>query len=405
MSPAASPAGVAERTQVGIIGAGPAGLMLSHLLALADIESVVLEQRSRAYCEGRVRAGVLEHDVAQLLEDTGVGERMRREGLIHDGIELRFGRRGHRISFKDLTGRTVRIYGQQEVVKDLIAHRMAEGADIRFEAEDVAIHDHTTDQPLIAYRLDGEQRTLACDVVAGCDGFHGVSRDTIPVKLRTTYSYDFPFAWLGILAKAPPATDELIYCCHERGFALYSMRSLSVSRLYLQVAPDERIEEWPDDRIWAELQVRFEADAGWRVSEGPTLEKSITPARSFVSEPMQHGRLFLAGDASHIVPPTGAKGLNLAIHDVCNLADALIRWYRQADSSLLKGYTDACLTRVWRAQDFSNWMTRLIHVSGDAFEHRLQLARLRYVATSEAAARSLAENYVGLPRYWGRGAI
>jgi p-hydroxybenzoate 3-monooxygenase len=398
-------AGAVDRTQVAIIGAGPAGLALSHLLAREGIESVVLELRSRAYCEGRVRAGVLEHGVAQLLVDTGAGERMRREGLIHDGIELRFDRRGHRIPFRDLTGRTVRIYGQQELVKDLIALRLAQGADLRFEATDATVHGHITDRPHVTYVLNGQQRTLACDVVAGCDGFHGVCRETIPADLRRTYTFEYPYAWLGILAQAPPATQELIYACHARGFALYSMRSLSISRLYLQVPQDERIEGWPDDRIWAELQVRLEGETGWRVSEGPTLEKGITPMRSFVSEPMQHGRLYLAGDASHIVPPTGAKGLNLAIHDVLNLAEALTAWYGQRNPVMLERYTDACLARVWRAQDFSNWMTRLLHVSGDPFEHALQLARLRYVATSEAAARSLAENYVGLPRPWGRGAV
>jgi p-hydroxybenzoate 3-monooxygenase len=391
---------VRERTQVAIVGAGPAGLLLSHLLSLEGIETITLEQRSLEYCLGRVRAGVLEHDVARLIADVGVGERMLREGLVHEGIELRFERRGHRIAMTDLTGRAVTVYGQQELVKDLVEHRLASGADVRFEAEDVAVRDHGTDAPRVTFRRDGVEHELACDVVAGCDGFHGVCRDAIPADLRRAYTIGYPWAWLGILAEAPPATEELIYACHERGFALYSMRSRAVSRLYLQVAADEPLDAWPDERVWDELDARMENgdDPSWRVNRGPTLEKSITPMRSFVSEPMQHGRLFLAGDASHIVPPTGAKGLNLAVHDVRNLSEALTSWYRSGSDEGLERYSQACAARVWRAEDFSAYMTRLVHVPDEPFEHKLQLARLRYVATSEAAARSLSENYVGIPR-------
>jgi p-hydroxybenzoate 3-monooxygenase len=392
---------VQERTQVAIVGAGPAGLLLSHLLSLEGIETVTLEQRSLEYCLGRVRAGVLEHEVAQLIADVGVGERMLRDGLVHEGIELRFDRQGHRIAMTDLTGRAVTVYGQQELVKDLVDHRLAAGGDLRFEAENVAVHDHLAGPPRVTFRHQGVEHELTCEFVAGCDGFHGVCREAIPADLRRTYSTAFPYAWLGILAQAAPATDELIYACHERGFALHSMRSHTVSRLYLQVPADEQIGAWTDDRIWDELDARLasEDDPSWRANRGPTLEKSVTPMRSFVSEPMQHGRLFLAGDASHIVPPTGAKGLNLAVHDVRNLAEALVTWYGAGNAALLERYSAACAARIWRAEDFSLFMTRLLHVPDDPFEHQAQLARLRYVASSEAASRSLAENYVGLPRH------
>jgi p-hydroxybenzoate 3-monooxygenase len=301
----------------------------------------------------------------------------------------------------DLTGRAVTVYGQQELVKDLVEHRLAAAGDLRFEAEGAAVHDHTTGEPRVTFRHDGRDHELACDVVAGCDGFHGICRETIPARLRRAFEISYPYAWLGILAQAEPATEELIYACHERGFALHSMRSRSVSRLYLQVPHDEPIEAWPDERIWDELDLRLASveDPSWQVNRGPTLEKGITPMRSFVSEPMQHGRLFLAGDASHIVPPTGAKGLNLAAHDVRNLAEALVSWYRSGSTDLLERYSDTCAARIWRAEDFSAYMTRLLHVPDDPFEHRLQLARLRYLAASEAASRSLAENYVGLPRH------
>jgi p-hydroxybenzoate 3-monooxygenase len=387
---------VYEQTQVAIVGAGPAGLLLSQLLALEGIASVVLERRSRDYCLARVRAGVLEHDIARLIREIGVGERMDRDGLVHDGVELQVDGVPHRIDFAALTGKHVIVYGQQELTRDLIEHREAAGGDLRFEAADVALHDLTGDAPRVTFRHDGREHELRCAVVAGCDGFHGVCRDGVPD--RRTFEASYPFAWLGLLAHAAPATDELVYAAHDRGFALYSMRSPAVSRLYLQVAPDERIEEWPDERIWGELDVRLARrdDPAFHVGRGPTIEKSVTPMRSFVSEPMQHGRLFLAGDAAHIVPPTGAKGLNLAAHDVATLAVALTRWFGSRDAALLERYTDDCLARIWRAEDFSLFMTRLMHRPADPFEHRAQLARLRYVCSSEAAQRSLAENYVGL---------
>jgi p-hydroxybenzoate 3-monooxygenase len=391
-------AAVSERTQVAIVGAGPAGLMLSELLALEGVESVVLEQRSREYCLARVRAGVLEHDVAQLIRDVGVGAQMDRDGLVHEGIDLQVDGVPHRVDFAALTGKAVMVYGQQELTRDVIEHREAAGGDLRFEATDVALHGITGDAPSVTFRHGGRDHELHSAVVAGCDGFHGVCRDQIPTALRRTFETAYPFAWLGLLAHAEPATEELIYCSHDHGFALYSMRSHTVSRLYLQVSPDEQIGDWPDERIWDELDVRFSRrdDRAFRVGRGATIEKSVTPMRSFVSEPMQHGRLFLCGDAAHIVPATGAKGLNLAVHDVKTLAAALTRWFASNDASSLEGYTDDCLPRIWRAEDFSMFMTRLLHRPDDAFERRTQLARLRYVCSSEAAQRSLAENYVGL---------
>jgi p-hydroxybenzoate 3-monooxygenase len=385
------------RTQVGIVGAGPAGLTLAHLLHLEGIESVILEQHSHEYVEQRVRAGVLEQGTVDLLVATGVGDRLRREGIVHGGIELRFGGQGHRIAMSDLTGgRAITIYGQQEVVKDLIAARLAYEGPLLFEAGDVAIHDFETERPRITYVHDGRARELECDVIAGCDGFRGVCRDSIPAGVLEVHEREYPFGWLGILATVAPSTDELIYAYHERGFALHSLRSPELSRLYLQVDPDEPIDDWPDERIWEELHVRFERD-GWTLHEGPIIEKGITPMRSFVAEPMQHGRLYLAGDATHIVPPTGAKGLNVAVHDVKVLARGLAEWYRRGATELLESYTATCLRRVWRVQDFSNYMTTLLHrLDVDGFEDRLQRARLEYVCSSEAAARSLAENYVGL---------
>jgi p-hydroxybenzoate 3-monooxygenase len=385
------------RTQVGIVGAGPAGLTLAHLLHLQGIESVIVEQRSREYVEQRVRAGVLEQGTVDLLVAAGVGERLRREGIVHGGIELRFGGQGHRIPMSDLTGgRAITIYGQQEVVKDLIAARLAYDGPLLFEAAEVAVHDFDTDRPRITYVHDGRREELECDVIAGCDGFHGVCRDSIPAGVLQFHEREYPFGWLGILATVAPSTDELIYAYSERGFALHSLRSPELSRLYLQVDPDEPIDDWPDERIWEELHLRFER-AGWTLHEGPIIEKGITPMRSFVAEPMQHGRLYLAGDASHIVPPTGAKGLNVAVNDVKVLAEALVDWYRSGATELLESYSDSCLRRVWRVQDFSNFMTTLLHrLDVDGFEDRLQRARLEYVCSSEAAARSLAENYVGL---------
>lgn len=387
------------RTQVGIIGAGPAGLMLSHLLHLHGIESVVLECRSREYVEHRVRAGVLEQGSVDLLRRTGLGDRLDREGMRHEGIELRFDGESHRVPMTELTGRAITVYGQQEVVKDLVAARLAAGGEILFEVGDVRPEDLDTDSPVIRFRRDGKEEELRCDFVAGCDGFHGVSRGAVPDGVLTTYERTYPFAWLGILAAAPPAVDELIYANHERGFALYSLRSPEISRLYLQVAPDEDIDAWPDERIWAELRARLETLPGWSLNEGPILEKGITPMRSFVVEPMQWERLYLAGDAVHIVPPTGAKGMNLALADVALLGDAFAAWYGEERTDLLENYSRTALRRVWRAQHFSWWMTSMLHRldEQDAYEAKLQSSTLRYVATSRAYATSLAENYVGLP--------
>ncbi|MEV4563450.1 4-hydroxybenzoate 3-monooxygenase [Nonomuraea sp. NPDC049419] len=383
------------RTQVGIIGAGPAGLLLSHLLHLRGISSVVLEKRSRDYVERRVRAGVLEQGTVDTLVEAGVGERMLREGLPHHGIELRYGGAGHRIAFEKLVpGRAITVYGQQEVVKDLIAARLAAGGDVRFEVEDVAVHGLDS-EPYLTF---GDER-LDCDVIAGCDGFHGVSRPSIPEGVLSVFERDYPFAWLGILARVAPSSDELIYTRTERGFALHSMRSPTISRFYLQVPPDARMEDWPEERIWAELKARLETVPGFSLATGEILESGITPMRSFVVEPMQYGRLYLAGDAAHIVPPTGAKGLNLAVADVRVLTEALAAYFKDGTTDLLNGYSQACLKRVWRAQHFSYWMTTLLHTfeEDDAYARRLQLSYLDYVTSSEAAATTLAENYVGLP--------
>jgi p-hydroxybenzoate 3-monooxygenase len=387
------------RTQVGIVGAGPAGLVLAHLLHLAGIESVVLENRSRAYVEQRVRAGVLEQPTVELLREAGVAGRLDREGLEHQGVLLRFDGGDHRIDFQALTGRTITVYGQQEVVKDLIAAREAAGHLPVFDVSDVAVHDLLTDTPRITYRdAGGAEQELVCDIIAGCDGFHGITRDAIPAPAVQVYEHTYPFAWLGILAEAPPSHEELIYCYSERGFALHSMRSPRITRLYLQVRPDEDIAEWPDARIWDELHRRLAAD-GFTLTEGPILEKSITGMRSFVVEPMRYGRLFLAGDAAHIVPPTGAKGMNLAIADVRHLSRAVAALLTDGRSDLIDGYSDLCLRRVWRAEHFSWWMTSMLHRFDDAdpFQHRLQLSQLRYTVSSVPAATSLAENYVGLP--------
>ena len=389
----------ATRTQVGIVGAGPAGLTLGRLLHRAGIETVILENRSREYVEARIRAGVLEHDVAQLFEDAGVGERLRREGLVHTGVELQSAGERQRIAFDELTGKSIVVYGQTEIVKDLIEARLESGAPLLFEAEAVALHDLDTERPRIAYRHDGAEHELVCDVVAGCDGFHGVSRAAIPPDVLRTFVREYPYGWLGILAAVGPSSDELVYAHHERGFALLSMRSPELSRLYLQCAPDEDLGAWPDERVWAELQTRL-AVPGWTLHEGPVLEKGVTPMRSFVAEPMRWGSLYLAGDAAHIVPPTGAKGLNLAVRDVRVLAEALVAWYGNGDRSLLDAYSETCLRRVWRAEHFSWWMTTMLHrrPDGDAFDLRLQLSQLRYLRTSTAAATSLAENYVGIER-------
>jgi len=390
---------LSSRTQVGIIGAGPAGLVLSHLLHLQGIDSVVIENRSRQYVEERVRAGVLEQGTVDLLTRTGVGERLKAEGLVHRGIELRFGGRGHRIDFHDLAdGKAIVIYAQAEVLKDLNNARLAAGGKVFFEVEDVSVHDFTSSHPRVRYRKDGNDYELACDFIAGCDGFHGICRPSIPHGVLTEYVREYPFGWLGILAEAPPSSEELIYTYHERGFALLSMRSPQISRLYLQCAPDEDIALWSDDRIWQELHLRLAA-SGWSLTEGTILQKGVTGMRSFVVEPMQYGRLFLAGDSAHIVPPTGAKGLNLAVADVQVLARALAGFYRTDQQSLLNEYSSTCLRRVWKVQRFSWWMTSMLHRFPDEnpFDQRRQLAELDYVTSSRAASKSLAENYVGLP--------
>jgi p-hydroxybenzoate 3-monooxygenase len=386
------------RTQVGIVGAGPAGLLLSHLLHEAGIDSVVLENRSRDYVVHRVRAGVLEQNTVELLTEHGLGERLAREGIVHHGIEIRFDGAGHRIPLTDLTGRSIWIYGQQEVVKDLIDARLQAGGTIEWEVADVEVCDVETEAPRLRYRRGEEPVELACDVIAGCDGYHGVSRGAIPSGVLRTYVREFPFAWLGILAEVAPSTEELIYAHHDRGFALHSLRSPELSRLYLQVEPDEDIERWPDDRIWEELRIRLGID-GWSLADGPIVEKGIAGMRSFVVEPMRHGRLFLAGDAAHIVPATGAKGLNLAVNDVRVLAEALIAWYRSGAGDLLDAYSDRCLRRVWRVQDFSAAMSTMLHrfPDDDGFFGRMQRAQLDALTASGWAARALAENYVGLP--------
>jgi p-hydroxybenzoate 3-monooxygenase len=388
-------------TQVGIVGAGPAGLLLAHLLDRQGIESVVLEARSRDYVEARVRAGVLEQGTVDLLDEAGLAERLHREGLVHHGLELRFDGRGHRIAFSELTdGRAITVYGQQEVVKDLIAARVQAGGDLRFEVDDVTLHDLATQSPSVRFRHEGAEHELRCDVIAGCDGFHGISRPTIPDDVLRIYEREYPFAWLGILAEVAPSSEELIYCHSERGFALHSMRSPRLTRLYLQCEPDDDIEAWPDERIWQELQTRLATDGGWRLEQGPIVEKGITPMRSFVAEPLRYGHLFLAGDAAHIVPPTGAKGLNLAAADVRVLSAALGAWYTHGDTRALAAYSDTCLRRVWRVQHFSSWMTSMLHrfPGDDPYETRLQRSQLRYVCSSRAAATTLAENYVGLER-------
>jgi p-hydroxybenzoate 3-monooxygenase len=387
------------RTQVAIIGGGPAGLLLSHLLHRAGVGTVVVEAQSRAYAEHRVRAGVLEHGTAELLDQVGLGERLRREGMVHRGIELRFAGGAYRLDLHELTGgRAITVYGQQEVVKDLIAARLAAAGPICFEARDVRVEGLESQRPRVRFMQDGEPLELECDFVAGCDGFHGVCRPSIPAAALTVHERAYPFAWLGILADAPPSHGELVYSSHERGFALFSMRSAHLTRLYLQVAPGESLDAWPDARIWEELHRRLDG-GGWRPNEGAILEKGITGMRSFVAEPMQHGRLFLAGDAAHIVPPTGAKGLNLAVADVRVLAAALQAFYARGDEGPLRRYSGTCLKRVWRAEHFSWWMTAMLHrfPDGDTFQRKLQLAQLDYVVSSRPAAQSLAENYVGLP--------
>ncbi len=383
---------------MGIIGAGPAGLLLSRLLALQGIDSVVLENRSREYVEGRIRAGILEQHSVDTLIAAGVGERLQREGLEHRGIYLQYPGTRFKLDFKELCGRTVWVYGQTEVVKDLIKAQLDGGPPLLFGVSDVVPEDVDTDSPRIRFTdADGNAQVLECDVIAGTDGFHGVSRPVVTAGGRgQVWERTYPYAWLGILAEAAPATDELIYSWHPDGFALYSMRSPSISRLYLQVDPSEKIEDWSDERIWDALDTRF-AHEGWSVNRGRVTDKSILPMRSFVSAPMRRGRLFLAGDAAHIVPPTGAKGLNLAVADVTRLATALVRLLHEKQTDLVDAYSERALERVWRCTHFSWFMTSMLHRSGDDFDAQLQLSQLRRVCASEAAARELAENYTGLP--------
>jgi p-hydroxybenzoate 3-monooxygenase len=387
------------RTQVGIIGAGPAGLFLSHLLHRMGIESVILERHSRADIEGTIRAGVLEHWVVDLMNRMGLGERMMREGRPDTGVTFQFLGRRHHLDFEELTGKSIRVYAQHEVIKDLVAARLEDGGQIVFSVSDVALDGIDGDAPSIAYRdADGTTQKLDCDFIAGCDGFHGPSRQAIPAGARKELDIDYPWGWLGILAEAPRSFEELIYSNHDRGFALLSTRSPTVQRIYLQVDPHDAIEAWSDDRIWAEMQARF-AFPGWTLAEGAIFQKSIVGLRSFVCEPMQYGRLYLAGDSAHIVPPTGAKGLNLAVADVIALSRALDAWYKRRDKERLARYTDTCLARVWKYERFSWYMTTLFHRNDaeTAFERRIHLADLDFVVGSRAAATALAEVYVGVP--------
>ena len=389
------------RVQVGIVGAGPAGLLLSHLLQLHGIESIVLETRTRDYVEGRIRAGVLEQGSVDLLTQAGVAERLAREGLLHAGVNIRFGGHTHRIDFEQLTGKAITVYGQHEVVKDLIRARLAAGGNIVFEVQEVRLSDLDSDRPRISYRdIDGTDREIACDFIAGCDGFHGVSRPAIPAGALTVFEREFSLAWLGILAQSPPISEELIYVSHERGFALFSMRSPEITRLYLQCTPDEDLATWPDERIWEELHLRLSGTDDTPVLRpGTILQKGVTPMRAYVAEPMRYGRLFLAGDAAHIMPPTGAKGMNLAITDVAVLAHALHQFYASGRTDGLDQYSDTCLRRVWKTERFSAWMTNTLHrfPEHSGFERRLQRAELEYLVHSNAAMQSFAENYVGLP--------
>lgn len=387
------------RTEVAIIGAGPAGLLLSHLLAQDGIESVVIETRSADYVASRIRAGVLEHSTVELLESVGLGERLRREGDEHRGIYLQWPEERHHIDFVDLTGRSVWIYGQTEVQKDLVAVRASAGQEIHYEVSDTALHDLDSEHPYVTFTdVDGAAQRIDADVVVGCDGSFGPSRGAVPDSVKKSWERVYPYSWLGILADVAPSTDELIYAWHPEGFAMHSMRSSSVSRLYLQVPNGTDVADWSDDRIWEGLATRLgHGQDGWTLNPGPITEKSVLPMRSFVQTPMRHGRLFLAGDAAHIVPPTGAKGLNLAVADVGILAPALASLLRKKDSTLADSYSDDALRRVWRCTHFSWWMTTMLHTSDDPFDAQLQLSQLRWVTSSEAGAAGLAENYAGLP--------
>jgi p-hydroxybenzoate 3-monooxygenase len=387
------------RTKVAIIGAGPAGLLLGRLLDNVGIETVILERRSQGYVLGRIRAGVLEQGTVELLEKAEVSERLHADGLIHDGIELCFDGDKHRFNFRELIGRTVTVYGQTEVTRDLMQARDASGAKTIYEAENVSLHDFDSEKPKVRYVKDGVEYELACDFIAGCDGYHGVARASVPEGSVRTFERVYPFGWLGILVDRPPVAEELIYAHHERGFALCSMRSPTRSRYYVQVPADEQVQEWSDDRFWDELRRRVDSETADNLVTGPSIEKSIAPLRSFVAEPLRFGRLFLAGDAAHIVPPTGAKGLNLAASDVGALAEAFIAFYAERSSAGIDGYSARVLSRIWKAERFSWWMTSILHTfpETDAFSRRIQRAEFDYLKGSEAAARSLAENYTGLP--------
>jgi p-hydroxybenzoate 3-monooxygenase len=372
--------------------------MLSHLLHLEGIESTVLEARSRDYIENRVRAGVLEQTTVDLMVQAGVGDRLKHEGLLHHGIYLSFGGRRHHINMTELTGgRSITVYAQQEVIKDLVKARLDAGGAILFDVENVRVHGFDTNRPSIRFRAEGREQEISCDFIGGCDGYHGICRASVPGL--TPFERHYPFGWLGILAEAAPSSEELVYTYHERGFALFSMRSPAVTRLYLQCAPDEDINQWSDERIWHEMMTRFGTRDGWAPNRGPIVQKGVTDMRSFVIEPMQRGRLFLAGDAAHIVPPTGAKGLNLAVADVAILARALAQFYKTSREDLLRSYSETCLRRIWKVQRFSWWMTSMLHrfATDNDFDQRRQLAELDYVTSSRAAMTSLAENYVGLP--------
>jgi p-hydroxybenzoate 3-monooxygenase len=392
-----------QRTQVAIVGAGPAGLMLAHLLHRHGIDSVVIEKRTRQYVIERVRAGVLEQGTVDLMIDVGLGDRLQREGLRHNGLYMAFAGARHHLDMAGLTGgRAITIYGQNEVVKDLLDARAATGRPLLFDVEDVSVEALTSDAPVVRFRKDGEPHELACDYIAGCDGFHGICRPSIPADHLRIYERVYPFGWLGILAEAPPSSGELVYSLHERGFALFSMRSPTITRLYLQCEPDEDLAPWTDDRIWSELRARLETNDGWKPNEGPILQKGVTGMRSFVAEPMRFGRLFLAGDSAHIVPPTGAKGLNLAMADVYRLAFAVAELYRTRSQRLLDMYSERALKRTWRAQRFSWFMTSMLHVNqggerDNPFDYRRQLAELEYLFSSRAAMTSLAESYAGAP--------
>jgi p-hydroxybenzoate 3-monooxygenase len=387
------------RTEVAIIGAGPAGLLLSHLLAAEGVESVVIEARSREYVEARIRAGILEQSTVELLDDAGLGDRLHREGFEHRGIYLQWPGERHHLDFVDLTGRSVWVYGQTEVTKDLGRAADAAGRQVIYEASDAALHDVDTDHPYVTFvDASGQQVRLDASVIAGCDGSFGPSRAAMPDSVRQVWEKVYPYSWLGVLADVAPSTDELIYAWHPDGFAMHSMRSATVSRLYLQVEPGTDIADWSDDRIWDQLAQRLgHGENDWQLTPGPITEKSVLPMRSFVQQPMRHCNLFLAGDAAHIVPPTGAKGLNLAAADVGLLAPALVALLRKRDSSLADAYSDKALRRVWRCTHFSWWMTTMLHTTGDPFEQQLQLSQLKWVCGSQAGAAGLAENYAGLP--------